>query len=439
MSGPPQEKTLEDVVLPTEVEGRGGGDDAGGVATRGSGEPVRGQTRIGEILRRLLRASGGRAEGSYSTGSGITRGTPLRVRASIRTPTNCRMARSSAISSSMSPGTCAVSLSFVRPEQHVPAKGVDAQTEKNLGSLFDLSASAIGAGRIPRVVTVVPTVSDFEEASVSPELVLVDPALRAHLAMRESVSPEIVEPPHAAAPIGVPAAVVVVPEVSDAESSVSPEPVLVDPALRAQRAMHVPGRSAPRRLLVGTVVAVALFAAASFGVFGGFLSGHRAAPRDAAAPTPPAPPKATAATVPKAAIAAVSTPRAISTEATAATAPKAANPAASTPRPISRTRTAAAAPQAGVGAAPSSPWLGWPAVAKASAYAVEITRNGESIYSATTSAPHIRVPGRWRRDRRTMTLAPGTYRWSVWPIVRVGTTTRKFPPTVVASKLEITR
>ena len=303
------------------------------------------------------------------------------------------------------------------------------------------------------MVTVVPTVSDFEETWVSPELVLVDPALRAHLAMRESVSPEIVEPPHAGAPIGMPAPEVVVPVVSDADSSVSPEPF----------AMHVPGRSGRRRLLVGTVVAVALFAAASFGVFGGFLSSHRAAPADAAAPTPPAPPKATAATTPKAANPAVSTPRPISTEATAATAlradaaartppepltqpkataataSKAANPAASTPRPISQTRTAAAAPQAGIGAAPSSPWLGWPAVAKASAYAVEITRNGKSIYSATTSVPHIRVPGRWRRDGRTMTLAPGTYRWSVWPIVLDGATTRKVPPTVVASKLEITR
>jgi hypothetical protein len=305
--------------------------------------------------------------------------------------------------------------------------------------LFDLSASAIGAGRISRVVTVVPTVSDYEETSVSPELALVDPALRAHLATRESVSPEIVQPPHAAVPIGVPTPVVVVPVVSEAESHVGPEPVLVDPALGAPPAMHVPGRSAPRRLLLGTMVAVALFAAASFGVFGGFLSGHRAAPADAAAPTPPAPPKVTAATAPKAADPAVSTLRPISTEATAATAPKVANPALSTPRPISRTSTADAAPQGGVGAAPSSPWLGWPAVAKAAAYAVEITLNGESVYSATTNVPHIRVPGRWRRDGRTMTLAPGTYRWSVWPIVRVGTTTRKFPPTVVASKLEINR
>ncbi|MGZ6662524.1 MAG: hypothetical protein ACXVHL_34935 [Solirubrobacteraceae bacterium] len=311
-------------------------------------------------------------------------------------------------------------------------------------------------------MSVVPTVSDFEETSVSPELVLVDPALRAHLAMREFVSPEIVAPPNAGAPIGVPAPVVVVPVVSAAESSVSPEPVLVDPVLRAQRAMHVPAWSGPRRLLVGTVVAVALFAAAGFGVFGGLLSGHRAAPADAAAPTPPARPRATAATAPKVANPAVSTPRPVSTEATsatalraaadaafptpptppdatAATAPKAANPAVSTPRAISRTRTSVASLQARVGAAPSSPWLGWPAVAKAAAYAVEITRNGESIYSATTSVPHIRLPGRWRRDGRTMTLAPGTYRWSVWPIIRVGATTRKYPPTVVASKLEITR
>ena len=316
------------------------------------------------------------------------------------------------------------------------------------------------------MVTVVPTVSDFEETAVSPELVLVDPALRAQLAMRESVSPEIVEPPDAVAPIDVPAAVVVVPVVSGGESLVSPEPVLVDSALGAHGAMHVRWRSARRRRVVGTVVAVTLFAAAGFGVFGGSVSGHHGALADAAAPTPPAQvtlQKETAATAPKTVNPAVSTPRPILTEATAATVlraadagartppallaqPKlttatpsrAANPAASTPRPTSRARSAAAALQVGI-ATPSSPWLGWPPVAKASAYAVEITRNGVTVYSATTNVPQIRVPGRWRRDGRTITLAPGTYRWSVWPIIRVGGTTRRFPPTVVASKLEVAR
>jgi hypothetical protein len=316
-------------------------------------------------------------------------------------------------------GTRAVSHTSARPWQHVPARGVDAQTEKNPGSLFDLSASVIDVRRIPRAVTVVAMVSDFEETPVSPELVLVDPALRAHVAMREAVPPEIVERPQAIAPTDVPAPVVVGSTVSAAESSVDPGSVLVDPVLRARRATHVPRRSAPRSLLAGTLVAVALSGAASFGFFGGFLKGHRAAPARGALSTPPAP-----LTPPKA---------------TAAAAAKVVNPTVSTPRPISRTRTAAAAVQAGVDAARSSPWLGWPPVANASAYAVVITRNGESIYSATTSVPHIRVPDRWQRDGRNMALSPGSYRWYVWPIFRVGTTTRRSPPTVVASKLEVSR
>ena len=164
--------------------------------------------------------------------------------------------------------------------------------------------------------------------------------------------------PQAVIPIDVPADVVVVPVVSDNERFVSPEPVIVDPA---PRATHVAKRSATRRLFVGAVAAVALFAAA----FGGSLWGHRTAPADAAARTPPAPliPKVEVAAARKAADSAVSTPRSISTDATAttaltfadaaapipsapriqpkataATASRAANRAASTAPPVSRTR-----------------------------------------------------------------------------------------------------
>ena len=126
--------------------------------------------------------------------------------------------------------------------QRVLAEGVDAQTEKNLRSLFDLAPFVIEAGRIPPVVTVVPTVSDFEETAVSPELVLVDPALRAQLAMRESVSPEIVEPPDAVAPIDVPAAVVVVPVVSAARvSSVRSRCLSIRPWVRTVQCTFVGG------------------------------------------------------------------------------------------------------------------------------------------------------------------------------------------------------
>ncbi len=309
--------------------------------------------------------------------------------------------------------------------------------------MLDLAATAIEAGRTPRVVTVVPMAFDFEETPVSPELVLVDPALRVQLAMRESVSSEVVDPPHGSAPIDVPAPVPVAQVVPDCESLVSPETMLVDPDSRRHRGMLFREWSSPRRRFAGVVVAVALSAAVSVGVFGASLSDHRGSPTESAGRTPPAVPlqaKAIAATALRANDTAARTPPGPLTrrKATAETAPRAVNPTLSTPRPISGTRTAAVGLRAGV-ATPSRPWLGWPPVAKASAYVVEITHNGESIYSATTSVPHVHVPGRWRRDGHTVTLAPGTYSWYVWPILRVGSTTRKSTPTVVASKLEITR
>ena len=267
-------------------------------------------------------------------------------------------------------------------------------------------------------VPAAPNVSDYDDSPVHPEPLLVDPVARDDLAMHESVRSEIAEPRYAEADVVALAGVREFPIVSGDDGPVSPKPVLVDSVLRAHLAEHVPKRSAARRLLVAVAAAVALSAAASSGVFVGLLlSGDRvAAPSDAAAtpPTPPVPPKAAA-----------------------ATAAKPANPVSTRP-PISRPRTAAAEPRAGVSDAPSSRLLAWAPVANATAYTVELTRNGESVYTATTSTPNVRVPNHWRHDGRTMTLSPGTYHWYVWPVVRSGTTTRKLPAAVVASKLEIT-
>ena len=267
-------------------------------------------------------------------------------------------------------------------------------------------------------VPAAPNVSDYGDSPVHPEPVLVDPVVRDDPAMHESVPSEIAEPRYAGADVVALTGVREVPIVSGDAGPVSPKPVLVDSALRAHLAEHLPKRSAARRLLVAVAAAAALSAAASSGVFVGLLlSGDRVAALSdgtATPPTPPVPPKAAA-----------------------ATAAKPANPVSTRP-PISRPRTAAAEPQAGVSAAPSSRVLAWAPVANATAYTVEITRNGESIYTATTTTPNVRVPNQWRHDGRTMTLSPGTYHWYVWPVVRSGTTTRKLPTAVVASKLEIT-
>ena len=262
-------------------------------------------------------------------------------------------------------------------------------------------------------------VSGYDDSPVGPEPVLVDPVVPSNLAMRESVLLEIVEPPHAETAAVDPTDPPEVPIVSGYnDGTVSPQPALADPAVRTQIAGHAPRRIGARRLLTVAAAAVALSAAGSFGVFVGLLlSGDRIAALSEAAATPPPPPA--------------------SPKATAATAGKTANPAVSTRPRITHARTTSATSQAGVSGASSSRLLAWAPVANATAYTVEITRNGASVYSATTSVPNVRVPKRWRRDGHTMRFSPGTYHWYVWPVVRNGATTRKLPAAVVASKLEI--
>ena len=79
----------------------------------------------------------------------------------------------------------------------------------------------------------------------------------------------------------------------------------------------------------------------------------------------------------------------------------------------------------------------WAPVANAMGYRVEIARNGESVYGATTSVPRVLVPNQWQHGRRIMTLSAGLYYWYVWPVFRNGTTTSRSFAAVVASKLEI--
>jgi hypothetical protein len=243
--------------------------------------------------------------------------------------------------------------------------------------------------------------------------VLVAPVVPFDLAERESVLLEAVEPPDAETSA---VALIDAPEVptvsGDDDSPVYSEPVLVAPVVPAPLVVRVPRRSAARRLLVVVAAAAALSAAAGSGVFVGLqLSGNRAAALTDAAATPPPPPRP-----PKA----------------AATTAKTANPAVST-----QARTTATAPEAGASGASSSRSLAWAPVASATGYTVEITRNGEAVYSATTSVPNVRVPGRWRRDGRSMTFSPGTYRWYVWPVFGSGAERHQGRKAIVASVLAI--
>ena len=81
--------------------------------------------------------------------------------------------------------------------------------------------------------------------------------------------------------------------------------------------------------------------------------------------------------------------------------------------------------------------LAWAPVANASAYTVEIVGGGDLIYSATTRHAYVRVPDRWRRNGRTMTLSAGTYHWYVWPAFGDGAERRQSRKAIVASVLTI--
>jgi hypothetical protein len=117
--------------------------------------------------------------------------------------------------------------------------------------------------------------------------------------------------------------------------------------------------------------------------------------------------------------------------------PKAATSAPTTVAPASQARNHPA-PQVTIARSGSGRSFAWGPAPNASGYAIEIIRNGEPIYSATTKLPRVRIPNHWRHHGRLMTLTPGSYRWYVWPILRDGTATGE-APALVASELTITR
>ena len=84
---------------------------------------------------------------------------------------------------------------------------------------------------------------------------------------------------------------------------------------------------------------------------------------------------------------------------------------------------------AGPGATSSGRRLAWAPVANASTYTVEIVGGGDLTYSATTGHAYVRVPDRWRRTGRTMTLSAGTD-----PLGTSGQSSATVPSTAKAGK-----
>jgi hypothetical protein len=72
------------------------------------------------------------------------------------------------------------------------------------------------------------------------------------------------------------------------------------------------------------------------------------------------------------------------------------------------------APAAGarLGAPPA---LSWTAVPKASYYNVQLFKGRAKVLSAWPTKPSFKVAHSWKFGGRRHRLAPGSYRWYVWP------------------------
>ena len=111
--------------------------------------------------------------------------------------------------------------------------------------------------------------------------------------------------------------------------------------------------------------------------------------------------------------------------------PSATNPATTDP-PRMIGQPAATKPSA-ARATPSATAFAWPAVKGATAYRFSLFRGGRRVLERTTRETRLPLPTRWRYAGVPRTLAPGSYRWVVRPLRRVGSKLSAGAPIVDAS------
>jgi hypothetical protein len=66
------------------------------------------------------------------------------------------------------------------------------------------------------------------------------------------------------------------------------------------------------------------------------------------------------------------------------------------------------------------PRLTWKPAAGAVLYNVQLFRGGRKVLSAWPRAPRLQLARSWQHNGRRHSLAPGAYRWYVWPAFRRG-------------------
>ena len=220
--------------------------------------------------------------------------------------------------------------------------------------------------------------------SVSPELVLVDPALaersRSRLPHPADTLARIDDLVAASRLVSLARRSVEIPVRTASPRS---EPIERVPRVRRRRTAAFAGGLAAGALVVALLVGVRVD-----------LNGGRAGADTAPVVVPPVVVEPSAPTVPS-----------------APTAP----PAPTVPQNTVPTKPAwpPARPRA---SRPEPQRFAWAPAAGASAYHVELFRGSSKVFEADTRQPGITIPRQWEFDGRPRSLEPGEYRWNVWPV-----------------------
>ena len=95
--------------------------------------------------------------------------------------------------------------------------------------------------------------------------------------------------------------------------------------------------------------------------------------------------------------------------------------ATASPKPASPVKPAPGKPGRSVPTAPRPTAdavrrFAWAPVAGASAYRFELFRGQARVFTAETTRPQLAIPPSWINGSRRQSLRPGEYRWYVWPV-----------------------
>lgn len=93
--------------------------------------------------------------------------------------------------------------------------------------------------------------------------------------------------------------------------------------------------------------------------------------------------------------------------------PKSAPPRPAAPRPAVKPPNRVVKPAR----KPEPQRFAWAPVPNASGYHVELFLGSSRVFEADTSRPTLTIPARWRFGGRSRSLEHGDYRWYVWPVL----------------------